>query len=172
MSLSFDLRGAHHGQLDCTLSWSEGETCLGYLHYAEFEGRPHIQMIRVAETHRRRGIATRLLVALQSRYPDQEIDWGGVSDDGAALKSALTTREIPSPEAADLARLTRLKARLSAMYDDLCRSHTAGACTRAALTAYYCLERLVEDLDWQLQGCTPVRRVLASEMPEAQQFAA
>lgn len=151
--LRHDVRGYHHGQLDCTIRLVSraGET-LARLDYSVYDGCPQIQMIHVLPTRRRRGYARRMLADLQARHPDREIDWGATTADGEALRRALPIRRIPTPEAPDFARLARLRGRLEAMECEIARLHAAGEDTRAAITAYYCLERHADDLAWRLEG--------------------
>jgi hypothetical protein len=57
----------------------------GTLLYAVYEGNPSVTSIEVPESMRRRGIATLLVIALQDEYPDIAIEFGGLTDLGAAL---------------------------------------------------------------------------------------
>ncbi|MFZ3584709.1 hypothetical protein ACOI1H_21510, partial [Loktanella sp. DJP18] len=131
------------------------------LNFSEYDGAPQIQMIKVAKNRRRSGHATRLLAALQTRYPDHEIDWGCLTDQGAALKAALPVRLVPTPQAPDFPRLDRLRLRLAAMECRISDLHAARQSKDAVITAYYCLERHVEDLARQLDRCTPNITILA-----------
>lgn len=103
--------GAHNGQIDMLMQAVCGELTVGTLRYNIFEGRPHISMIEVLEDYRRQGIATQMLRYLQGQYPDEEIEWGYLTEDGSALHRAVVD-EQPNPEyqkvKTDLEDITRL----------------------------------------------------------------
>ena len=102
---------AHNGQIDMLMQAVRGELTVGTLRYSIFEGRPHISMIEVLEDYRRQGIATQMLRYLQGQYPDEEIEWGYLMEDGSALYRAVVD-EQPNPEyqkvKTDLEDITRL----------------------------------------------------------------
>jgi len=160
-----DVRGYHHGQMDCTLYLLVGDESVGYLDYAEFDRVPRIEMIKVHPAHQRRGYATRLLLDLQSRFPGQEIDWGWCTPQGLKLKAAVATRVEPTRHAPSFARLERLRARLTEMENRIAELDPAGEASRAAITAYYCLERHANDLEWRLDGLLPSKTLI--EDPKA-----
>lgn len=161
--ITLHVRAAHHGQLDCTFCLSGGSSPIGILDFSEFGGRPQIQMIRVAPQHQRRGYAFRLLAALQARYPDQEIDWGSLTSDGAALKKACPVRQVPTKEAPAFARLSRLRRRLEDMERRIADLSAAGRCIRAAATPYYCLQAHIDTLEWILEEEAPTCAILDFE---------
>nr|WP_242860313.1 GNAT family N-acetyltransferase [Desulfosporosinus sp. I2] len=80
----------HNGQHDFLCEAIYNGLPVGALQYSEYEGIPHISNIEVLEDYRRRGVATQLLQALQSKYPDREIEWGMTTEDGTALQDAVT----------------------------------------------------------------------------------
>lgn len=160
IDFTLNVRGAHHDQLDCSLILRLDGRGVGYIDFCEFEGRPHIQMINVAEDMRRQKIATRLLAELQSRYPTMEIDWGMTSGSGSALKSALPTIDIPTPDAESFARLERLQLRLQRMENTIVDRRRAGEYPRDLMKAYYCLETHVDHLAWRLRDSVPNRKIL------------
>ncbi len=81
---------SHHGQLDMVMTAYMGETPVGTMQYSLYENIPHIAMIEVLPEHRRQGIAARLLRNLQAQYPETELEWGLLTDDGKALYDAIT----------------------------------------------------------------------------------
>lgn len=89
--------GTHSGQIDMLMQAVRGELTVGTLRYNIFEERPHISMIEVLEDYRRQGIATQMLRYLQGQYPDEEIEWGYLTEDGSALYRAVVD-EQPNPE--------------------------------------------------------------------------
>ena len=86
----------HHGQIDMLMQAVRGELTVGTIRYSIFEGRPHISMIEVLEDYRRQGIATQMLRYLQGQYPNEEIVWGYLTEDGSALYQAVVD-EQPNP---------------------------------------------------------------------------
>lgn len=88
---------AHHGQIDMLTQAVRGELTVGTIRYSIFEGRPHISMIEVLEDYRRQGIATQMLRYLQGQYPNEEIVWGYLTEDGSALYQAVVD-EQPNPD--------------------------------------------------------------------------
>ena len=88
---------AHHGQIDMLMQAVRGELTVGTIRYSIFEGRPHISMIEVLEDYRRQGIATQMLRYLQGQYPNEEIVWGYLTEDGLALYQAVVD-EQPNPD--------------------------------------------------------------------------
>lgn len=88
---------AHHGQIDMLMQAVRGELTVGTIRYSIFEGRPHISMIEVLEDYRRQGIATQMLRFLQGQYPNEEIVWGYLTEDGSALYQAVVD-EQPNPD--------------------------------------------------------------------------
>ena len=105
----------HSGQSDMLLSAIVDGKVVGKLEYSDYKGEPAISFIEVPEAERRKGIATELLKELQSSYPNVDIDWGYTTEDGSALKEAITY-EIPNKEImADIKKLTSMKEQLKAI---------------------------------------------------------
>lgn len=71
--------------------------CEGHIDTALFGGIPSIQHILVSPSCPRQGVASALVRDLQSRFPDTEIQWGGTTPDGAALRDSLPCRSIENP---------------------------------------------------------------------------
>ncbi len=90
---------------------------LAYLDFCEFEGVPHVQMLRVDPSARRQGYGSALLRYLQKQYPDTEIDLGMLSQDGSKLISSLQYATITDPDIDKKMRfLARIRDHLEAMY--------------------------------------------------------
>ena len=73
---------SHHGQTDERLYVMDEGKLLAYLDYSVYQGEPSIKMIKSMD--QRKGYARALVLALQAEYPETEIDWGMLTDDGAA----------------------------------------------------------------------------------------
>lgn len=103
-------RGTHHGQSDFTLTLHECDATVGHLDYSVYLGVPEIQYVVVLPAHRRRGYGTELVRALQAEFPEQQIKWGVLTDDGAALRNSLPVVLVADPAvAAARVRLNALK---------------------------------------------------------------
>lgn len=100
-----ELVGHHNGQTDNILRALIGDNPAGRIEYSVYGGKPSIGMIRTEPAYQRQGIATEMLRNLQSKYPNQMIDWGMLTDDGAKLYQSVPKRQVPSEYAAQFARL-------------------------------------------------------------------
>ena len=89
-----EVRGMIGDQMDLTIRASDEGVPAGRIDYSVYDGEPSIQMIETDPAFRRQGVATRLLQDLQSRYPDKEIDWGSLTDEGAKLYKSTIFDEI------------------------------------------------------------------------------
>jgi GNAT superfamily N-acetyltransferase len=88
----------------------------GYLNYSIYNGVPKIGMIFVENDYRRRGIAMKLLKALQELSPNEEIDWGYTTNAGSGLKRSINFRKIANPDIiAKYTRLANIKSKLQQM---------------------------------------------------------
>ena len=157
--------GAHSGQIDMLMQAVRGELTVGTLRYSIFEERPHISMIEVLEDYRRQGIATQMLRYLQGQYPDEEIEWGYLTEDGSALYRAVVD-EQPNPEyqkvKTDLEDITRL-------YDGYVqRMEGGGILSPAEAADMDDLEDIQYRLEKELDELRPVRTFIRME-PEAAQ---
>jgi N-acetylglutamate synthase-like GNAT family acetyltransferase len=116
MEIKSEVRGSQSGQIDQTLYAEQEGKVVAYLNFSEYEGEVAVQMIKVAEAFRRKGIGAMLLKALQRQYPDTEIDLGGLTDDGAHLIKSLTFKTVTDPHLDKLFRLQqRVKDHLTAL---------------------------------------------------------
>lgn len=152
--------GAHSGQIDMLMQAVRGELTVGTLRYSIFEERPHISMIEVLEDYRRQGIATQMLRYLQGQYPDEEIEWGYLTEDGSALYRAVVD-EQPNPEyqkvKTDLEDITRL-------YDGYVqRMEGGGILSPAEAADMDDLEDIQYRLEKELDGLRPVRAFVRME---------
>ena len=93
LTFKIESRGHHHGQSDMTLYAERDGQYVGHIDFVVYQGEVSIQMIKVPEA-RRQGVGTRMVQALQARYPDREISWGGMTEDGYALYGSLPKTEV------------------------------------------------------------------------------
>lgn len=95
LDFTHETTGAAHGQVDSTLTAMRDGEPVGRIDYSTLDGKPKIHMIEVDPSVRRQGIGTELTQEMQRRFPDQEIDWGGMTPDGVALKASLPMSSRP-----------------------------------------------------------------------------
>lgn len=162
-----EVRGSGHGQMDLTLSMKDGGKDAGRIDYAEFDGRPSIQMIDVPEVARRNGNATALLQELQAKYPDQEIDWGSLTADGAKLREATSFKEVPSESAPLFAKLDEARNAEKALDAERTAKWEQGKSLDQQspevqdITAHQTdAMNAVSDLERELQGKTPTKQII------------
>lgn len=62
---------------------------VGCISYSVYNNQPSIQMIKVADDEKRKGYGTKLIKQLQLEYPNQEINFGWMTDEGSALYKSL-----------------------------------------------------------------------------------
>ena len=155
-----DALGAHNSQIDMLMQAVRGELTVGTLRYSIFEGRPHISMIEVLEDYRRQGIATQMLHYLQGQYPDEEIEWGYLTEDGSALYRAVVD-EQPNPE------YQRVKTNLediTRLYDGYVqRMEGGGILSPAEAADMDDLEDIQYRLEKELDELRPVRAFIRME---------
>lgn len=92
-----DVLDAKGGETFHSLSVLAGDQPLGHVDFSVYQEVPRVQMVEVAATMRRRGLGSQLLIELQRRYPDVEIELGGATNEGAALIAGLARVTVDSP---------------------------------------------------------------------------
>lgn len=112
-------RDGPSGQSNLRLLALIDDSVVGKIDYAEFQGKPFIQMIEVAKNSRRNGYATSLILHLQSSYPDQEINWGMLTGDGSKLYDSLPKRFVVNPEYSEKVELLIATKEKIAVYSKL-----------------------------------------------------
>lgn len=90
LKIDEEVTDAYSGQTNMRMEAKVGDNVIGTLTYNEYEGKPNIDMIEVNPKYRRQGVATKLVQQLQEKYPNIEINWGTLSEDGANFKNAVT----------------------------------------------------------------------------------
>lgn len=80
----------------------DGEKPVGYIDYSVYDDKPYIQMIKVIDGEKRKGYGTQLVKNLQKQYPNQEIDWGMMTDEGSALYKSLPKEIQTNPQYAKM----------------------------------------------------------------------
>lgn len=165
---------AHHGQTDCQLTIHTDTGPVGLLDYSVFDGVPAIQMIHVAPAARRQGYGTRLVCELQRMFPLSEIEWGYLTDDGAALRANMPTRGfVNAAVAKDIAELERLRTEREAALRLLSDARATGQ-TRASspemiakFDSLNAMHDAISDLEDKLTGSKDVKTMIDIDTCEA-----
>ena len=111
--------GYAYGETYFTMSYTQDGKVVGTLEYGDYEGVPNVKMIEVDPEYRRKGIGTKLLQSLQKKYPEQEINFGMRTPDGAKLLDAITYDVTDDAVVADKQLLSDLQAELDYLQERL-----------------------------------------------------
>lgn len=136
----------------------EGKT-LAYLDFSDFENEPHVQFIWVDPAQRGNGLGAALVRHLQSLYPDTEIDFGGLTDDGVKLLSSLKFKTVEDPQ---LAKMFRFLDRVKAQLRTLAALPPEDQITRG--TEWNRLHDIESQLEQQLWGKAPTKKIVESTL--------
>jgi hypothetical protein len=118
--------GYNHGQHNFRMRTVVVGRTIGVLSFSEFEGKPYVSGIGVEEPHRRRGVARRMIEQLQLRYPEEPIDFGGTTDDGAKMLARIDFRIVTNlAHASALEDRKRIEVRLREFEETAERLQTA-----------------------------------------------
>jgi len=115
--------GAHSGQSDFTLRAYDGVQEVGHIDYVVYQGAISISMISVPKGKRRNGHATALVRELQRQYPDIEIDWGGMTQQGSALRQSIPKTVIQHKDVQEKMALLRRKQAEAASLEQLANEY-------------------------------------------------
>lgn len=123
---------AYSNQVNHTLSVQDADGKVrGTLEYTEYNDEPSISMIDVAEDSQRQGYATQLVQELQRTFPDKEIDWGMMTDEGAALRKSLPQYQTPTEHAPAFERLQAARQERDKLMDEADALHAKGTLSEA-----------------------------------------
>jgi len=93
INLDHETLNSHDGHQDCQIQAFLGDKQagdrIGVVNYSVLDGKPLIVNIEVDEHYRREGIATSMISYLANQFPNANIGWGALTDDGAALKESI-----------------------------------------------------------------------------------
>lgn len=158
-----EVLGSGYGQTDIRLTIPGVE---GKVDYSVFEGRPKINMIEVPEGARRKGNASKLLKALQDEFPDTEIDWGMLTEDGSRLYGATKFKDVPSDFADDFAKLNSARASLARKKNEFSDMQSRGVTPPAAFfDEWNDLGDKVSELERALEFERPTKRIIDQPLP-------
>ena len=116
ISITTENTGYHHNQSDMIMTATIGENTVAALEFSVYQDEPYVNMIKVDEKYRRKGIATKLIRKLQEMFPDTQIHMGLASSDGSKLLESFPTKFIPNEE---YNRLSKEKTLLNTRLDEL-----------------------------------------------------
>jgi len=164
-----EVLGSGSGQTDLRLTIPGVE---GKVDYSVFEGRPKINMIEVPESARRQGNATQLLQALQDQFPETQIDWGSLTEEGSDLFKSTRFFEIPSQYAADFERLDAAKSRFANMQNQFAEMEKRGQRPpEGFFGTWNDLQDEIDSLEMVLEFESPVERIIQTPQSPAQNVA-
>ena len=163
----FDLkhtsRGYHHGQYDLAVVAYSGDKVAGWIDYSVYDGEASIQMIEVKPEYARRGLAKQMLLALQDKYPDQEIDWGSLTQDGSKLYQSMKWKKIKGPGYEIAQKLKASEAEQKSIEDEVIAfmskrqpMSTASPELQKKVERYYDLDSEIRDYNDELEYDNPV----------------
>ncbi|WP_455233387.1 ADP-ribosyltransferase-containing protein [Geopseudomonas aromaticivorans] len=168
-----EARGKLYGPKDGTLRLLVDGEELGTLDYSDFDGQLFVNMISVAPHARRRGYGRQMMLALQSQHPNTEIQWGVLTQAGAALIASLPTEQVASEHTPAFAELEELRTDLGTR-EAVIRDYRATAMPTPDQSADFhiaCdglndLRERIGKLEFALQDCKPTRTLLVTDAPE------
>jgi hypothetical protein len=104
---------AHSGQTNFTLWAIVNGKKVGQIDYVKFRETVNISYISSIRMPRK-GIATAMLKELQGLYPETEINWGGLTDDGSKLYAKTQFTTVVNPEVhAKIEQLNSIRAEMA-----------------------------------------------------------
>ncbi|KVW93336.1 hypothetical protein [Thiobacillus denitrificans] len=156
-------RGSRSGQTDMTLTADAGGESVGRIDYSVYQGRPSVQMIDVPEGKRRKGYATEMVKQLQRQFPGVEIDFGGLTEEGAALYKALAKTTEPSEYAPAFDELAAAIAERTALEEK--NAQLEGTAERGAWIAqvgdrWNELHDIISDLEGEIFNKSPTKNLI------------
>lgn len=91
-------RGSHYGNIIAsTEPFGPGSKTIGLLQFAGNNEYVSIQWIEVAKDWARKGVGSALVDQLAREFPDAELDWGGTTPEGTALRKSINARRLACP---------------------------------------------------------------------------
>lgn len=150
-----EIRGYHHGQSDMTIRATIDNELVGLLHFVEYQKEPSISMIEVSPQFKRKGVARSMVYKLQELYPEKEIDWGMLTDDGSMLYNSLDFIEIPI---FNEERYNRLKKKYEALNDYM--KDNWGNATDKQKNDWYRLDNMISTIEDSPEFEKRVKRII------------
>jgi len=171
--LSWHLTGAHHGQTDESCVATLGDEVVAFMDVSVYCGAPRINFIQVEPPYRRAGIASRMVVELQRRYPETEIGWGYMTDSGRELRRSIPHRDVINLFAVerqrDMERLLKIERAIQADYERRAELQSISPervftdQMRRICDLWNGVRDRIDDLRRDLEDVRPVRRLVVLE---------
>ena len=95
LKIQSTIKDSYGGEAFMVMTATDGNEVAGTIEYSVYEDVPAIQMITTAEGYKRKGVATKMLQALQNEFKDTEIQFGYTTEEGEKLLKAITY-EVPN----------------------------------------------------------------------------
>lgn len=127
-----EVTDAYCGQTNHVLSALVDKDRVGALQYTVFRGVPSISMIDVPASCRRQGFGQALVKELQRQFPETEIEWGMLTQEGDALRRSLTFIPVPTEYASSFDALAATRETLKLLSE----KQRAGTITAAEIAGW------------------------------------
>jgi GNAT superfamily N-acetyltransferase len=150
-----EMRGYHSGQRDMSLIAYLDKNIIGYIDYVDYKGDPSISMIKISDDYKRKGVGKKLIYKLQDMYPDREIDWGMLTDEGNMLYRSLEFIEIPIFDEDRYQRLKKKYNELNKIIQD-----NWSSVTNKQKNDWYRLENMIDVIENSPQFQKRIKRII------------
>ena len=169
ITIDNEVNDFHSGETFSTMTAKIDGKVAGTLEYSEYEGKPSVKMVEVSPEYRRKGVGTKLLQELQKAYPNTEIDFGMLTDDGAKLINK-STYEVENKELADkFARKEELQKIIDEYDKTIEESHENDTdLPEGYAEDYNELYDELQDLEKELRGKKATKRLVRETPTEAE----
>jgi hypothetical protein len=134
------------------------------LEFSIFNDEPYVNMIKVKDDYKRRGIATILMKELQRRFPETEIHMGMLTPEGTKLIESIPTKFTPDKRYNELSsEKNRLQTRMDEVQSFLDSSDPKIQRSKMLTSGeeWNVIRDRIYDIEKEMQGLTPGKNILA-----------
>ena len=167
-----EMTGSHNGQTDHVIHARTADGKSGKLEYTLYKGIPQVSMIDVPEASRRAGIGQSMAIELQRQFPDVEIVFGMLTDDGSKLYQSLNKKTVPSEYDAAFTELDAAKSEWDSLLKKVDEFHAIENPTKAqrdkfesTIAPINSLHDRIYELENELQGKKPTKVIIQEQQP-------
>ena len=154
--------GSYSGQLDMVLRAMVGDEQVGYLKYCIYQDQPSVQYLFVDPKFRRQGYGRKLLLQLQSEFPDVEIKTGMATDEGSKLLEHTPSQFFPNTEYEELTatrkalqeQMQAIQLKFDAFYDG-----TGSSVSQQEASLWQENDQKIWEIDQKLERLAPGKRL-------------
>jgi ribosomal protein S18 acetylase RimI-like enzyme len=93
VDVNLDVNDAYRDSVYGSVGATMGQNRVGSLEFRADPGEVNVHAIRTDPAVQGRGIATKMMDRLKQEFPDDKINWGGLTPEGAAFKKAYEARK-------------------------------------------------------------------------------